>query len=150
MRNESKVTRAVLEAMHSARRAYQDREYERDRIAARFRAGLISAEEAERLNTAANYALVEEEDAAAYLATWTVSALADGRPVEGIRIDGHRGRWYVVDVRPRIYGDEAGPRPLLLLQHETYGDETGGLLVSEDYSVVLDDVWNGYGDFDEL
>ena len=148
MRNESKVTRAILEAMHTARRLYQDREYERDRIAARFRSGLISAEEAERLNTAANYALVEEEDAAAYLATWTISALADGRPVEGIRIDGHRGRWYVVDVKPREVNGRV--QPLLLLQHEQYGDETGGLLVSEDYEVILDDVWNGYEDLDEL
>lgn len=60
-----------------------------------------------------------------------------------IRIQGYRGRWYVVD--EKTIGDEK----LYLLEHETYGDETAGLIINSDYEVICDDVWNGFDDYYE-
>ena len=63
----------------------------------------------------------------------------------GIKIKGHRGTWYVID---------AADCPILkhtvfLLEHEQFGDEAAGLIVDEDFRVVLDDVWNGFDDLAE-
>ena len=60
-----------------------------------------------------------------------------------IKIEGHRGRWYVIDT---IYVKGS---PLFLLEHETYGDEAPSLIVKEDGTIVLDDVWNGFDDYFE-
>lgn len=63
---------------------------------------------------------------------------------DGIRIEGHVGRWYVIDETERD-----GQR-LYLLEHETYGDDAAGLIVDENLKVVLDDVWNGFADLDYI
>lgn len=60
-----------------------------------------------------------------------------------ITIKGHIGTWYVIDHA------EYGGKKLFLLEHETYGDEAACLIVDEHGSVVLDDVWNGFSDYEE-
>ena len=62
---------------------------------------------------------------------------------EGIKIKGHRGTWYVIDE-----GDYDGKR-LYLLESEIWGDEAASLIVDENYNVILDDVWNGFFDYEE-
>lgn len=62
----------------------------------------------------------------------------------GIKVKGHRGTWYVIG--EGSYREE----PVYLLEHETYGDMAPGLWVKENLTVVLDDVWNGQLDLDEL
>lgn len=62
---------------------------------------------------------------------------------EGIKIAGHRGTWYVIDERD--YDGET----LYLLEHETYGDEAACLIVNSDKDVILEDVWNGFDDYEE-
>lgn len=63
---------------------------------------------------------------------------------EHIRIEGWRGKWYVIDtMMDTKYGK------IFLLEHETYGDETEGLIIDENGKVICDDVWNGFDDFEE-
>lgn len=62
---------------------------------------------------------------------------------EGIKIKGHRGTWYVID--EAVYD---GKR-LYLLESEIWGDEVASLIVDEDCNVILDDVWNGFFDYEE-
>lgn len=63
---------------------------------------------------------------------------------DGIKIEGYVGRWYVID--ETIWNGEK----VYLLEHETYGDEAACLIVNENLSVVLDDVWNGFDDLEDL
>jgi len=63
---------------------------------------------------------------------------------EYISIEGHLGTWYVVDTL-----DSARHGMLFLLESEDYGDEAACLIVNEDGEVILDDVWNGFLDYEE-
>lgn len=63
---------------------------------------------------------------------------------DGIKIDGHRGRWYVVDE------SEWKGEKVFLLEHETYGDEAACLIANEKLEVIMDDVWNGFDDLENL
>ena len=135
----------VIEEVAAAERFYQDRE--KFTVNAVHR-GLISVDESVERIKASRYQRVQEQNEAIGRAAWFITALADGRPVSGIKIDGYDGTWHVIDVKPReLYGRI---QPLLLMEHDRYGDEAACLLVTESYKVVLDDVWNGYSDFDEL
>lgn len=62
---------------------------------------------------------------------------------DNIKIEGHVGTWYVIDTA--IHNG----RELFLLEHEDYGDETASLIVDADKNIVLDDVWNGFLDYEE-
>ena len=61
---------------------------------------------------------------------------------EHIKINGYKGRWYVVDT-----ADFRGEQ-VFLLEHETYGDMTSNLIVDRDCNIILDDVWNGFDDLE--
>lgn len=61
-----------------------------------------------------------------------------------IVIDGHIGTWYVIDFQTQLDGND-----IFLLEHETYGDEAACLIVDEDGNILLDDVWNGFDDYEE-
>lgn len=67
---------------------------------------------------------------------------------DGIRVNGHRGTWYVVaqDIfhRPTEKGTE--DIPVLFLEHEKYGDEVPLIVIDENGDLVLEDVWNGVED----
>lgn len=63
---------------------------------------------------------------------------------DSIKIPDYIGTWYVID-KEVIDG-----KKLYLLEHEDYGDETAGLIIDENYNVVLDDVWNGFDDYREF
>jgi len=60
-----------------------------------------------------------------------------------IRVDGHRGTWYVIETE-KIDGKD-----LFLLESEQYGDEAANLIVDERGNLVLDDVYNGFDDYRE-
>ena len=60
----------------------------------------------------------------------------------GIKIDGHMGKWYVIDTANYKNMD------VFLLEHETYGDEAPCLIVNQDSGIMLDDVWNGFEDYE--
>ena len=62
---------------------------------------------------------------------------------DNISIDEHIGTWYVIDTQ------EYNGEKLYLLEHEEYGDEAPGLIVNADKKILLDDVWNGFDDYDE-
>lgn len=61
---------------------------------------------------------------------------------EGIRVEGHRGTWYVIDE-----GYHNG-RKVYLLEHETYGDEAASVIVDSKGNLLLEDVWNGLEELD--
>lgn len=61
---------------------------------------------------------------------------------EGIRVEGHRGTWYVIDE-----GYHNG-RKVYLLEHETYGDEAASVIIDSKGNLLLEDVWNGLEELD--
>lgn len=61
-----------------------------------------------------------------------------------IKIEGHIGKWYVID--ERVWNGEK----VFLLEHETYGDEVACLIVNEKLEIILEDVWNGFDDLEDL
>lgn len=63
---------------------------------------------------------------------------------ENIKIEGHIGTWYVIDET------EWKGKRVFLLEHETYGDEAACLIVNEKLEIVLEDVWNGFDDLENL
>lgn len=62
---------------------------------------------------------------------------------EGIKVSGHFGAWYVIN-EATYFGST-----IYLLEHEQYGDETCGVIVDENNNLILDDVWNGFLDYEE-
>ena len=62
---------------------------------------------------------------------------------DNIKVEGHVGTWYVIDETER------SGKKLFLLEHETYGDEAACVIVDEDGNLELEDVWNGFDDYDE-
>lgn len=63
---------------------------------------------------------------------------------EHIKVKGHIGLWYVID---RKHYENVGT--LYLCEHETYGDETSCVIIDKDYNLIIDDVWNGFDDYEE-
>ncbi len=63
---------------------------------------------------------------------------------EGIYLAGYEGTWYVIDTK--IYDGQE----LFLLEHEKYGDDAAAIIVDRDGTVLLDDVWNGFRDYEEF
>ena len=62
----------------------------------------------------------------------------------GIYIADYEGTWYVIDSKYDVdYGE------IFLLEHEEYGDEAACIIVENDGAVLLDDVWNGFEDWEE-
>jgi len=76
------------------------------------------------------------------------------RTSEHIKIEGHRGTWYVIDeARLELTTDVSGkpvtiPVHGFLLEHETCGDEAPGLIVDENGTILLEDVYNGFEDLE--
>ena len=69
-----------------------------------------------------------------------------------IKIDGYVGTWHVIGNRtyPVMVNGRYEFTELFLLEHETYGDETESLIVNNAGRILMSDVWNGFGDVDEL
>ena len=64
-----------------------------------------------------------------------------------IEIEGHIGTWYVIKAMShKIVGGEFA----FLLEHEEYGDEVPCLIVDCNYKIIADEIWNGFGDLDDL
>ena len=62
---------------------------------------------------------------------------------ENIKIKGWIGTWSVIK-KEVVMG-----KTYYLLEHETYGDMTEGLIIDKDKNVILDEVWNGFNDLYE-
>lgn len=87
---------------------------------------------------------IQSENEAIHDALFQITALIDGIQMDGIRVEGHRGTWYVID--RKTYGS----RHLLLLEHETYGSDAASVIVTENtHKLVMEDVWNGWLDYEE-
>lgn len=142
MMKELEMARIVDRLIDEAVLIEKVRSGKMDNIALMVQDDRISIEESKKRMLSANQEAIEKTNDAKRLATWKLAMIADGQKIDGIKVDGYRGKWYVVDVRCVKRGT------LLLLEHETYGDETGALIVTEKtHKVVLDDVWNGWSDY---
>lgn len=64
---------------------------------------------------------------------------------DGIKVEGHRGTWYVID---EMVDDKYGR--IYLLEHETYGDMAASVIVDGNGKLLLEDVWNGFEDWEEF
>ncbi|MCL2300930.1 MAG: hypothetical protein FWC27_12380 [Firmicutes bacterium] len=63
---------------------------------------------------------------------------------EHIRIESHTGAWYTIGERDtELHGK------LFLLENETHGDDAACLIVNEACEVIVDEVWNGFLDYEE-
>lgn len=60
---------------------------------------------------------------------------------ENIKIEGHRGTWYIV-------GEEViqGIK-VYELESEVWGDEAAHLIVNEAMEVLFDEAWNSFDDY---
>jgi hypothetical protein len=63
---------------------------------------------------------------------------------DNIKIEGHIGTWYVIN--ELVYKGD----PVFLLEHEDYGDEAACLIIKEDLTIVMEDVYNGFNDLELL
>jgi hypothetical protein len=64
--------------------------------------------------------------------------------LDEIEIDGYVGSWYVIDEREtEMHGT------IYLLEHEEYGDETYCIIIDSNKNILLEDVWNGFLDYEE-
>ena len=77
---------------------------------------------------------------------WTKKGIVITGKSEHIRVEGHRGTWYVTDTAKYAKGRR---ERVFLLEHETYGDEATGIVINKHGTLILDDVWNGFDDLEE-
>lgn len=63
---------------------------------------------------------------------------------DNIKLNGHIGTWYILSDSV-IMG-----KHLYLVEHETYGEDTEGLIIDNNYNVVLDEVFNGWHDLHDI
>lgn len=64
-----------------------------------------------------------------------VTITADTKEFEA---EGHEGTWHTVDER-----EYAGEK-FFLMEHDEYGSDVAGIIVSEQGQLVAEDLWNGY------
>jgi len=62
----------------------------------------------------------------------------------GIKIKQHVGTWYIIDEK-----NHKG-KLMYLLEHEQYGDEAACLIVDKEMNLIMENVWNGFEDLDDL
>lgn len=61
--------------------------------------------------------------------------------MENIKLASHRGTWYVIQQKI-IQG-----KLLYLLEHEDLGDETSHIITDKNFTIVMEDVLNGFDDY---
>lgn len=72
-----------------------------------------------------------------------------------IKVEGHEGTWYVIDsgvyeLTPDVNGKPVTIRAAcFLLEHEEYGDEAANVIIDQDGKLLLEEVYNGFGDLEE-
>ena len=145
MNKETMIRDIIRNVMYGSRSALEHRETEIARIARCVQDGKMSVKDsidrtADTMNT---YKTVIKN--LSDTATWKLLQIVDGKPIDGIKVEGHTGKWYVVDVVNTVKAGKV--KTLLLLEHETYGDETAALITDTDFNIVMDDVWNGFEDY---
>ena len=144
MQTEMKINRLMDSFADAVETATQERLQRYDRYTEMFCNGEISEDEYRDRNISAGMKAQESITDAKKFHTWAITTLLNGGKIDGIKVAGYSGTWYVIDVRI-IKG-----QTLLLLESEQYGDETESLIVTEkQHKLKLDDVWNGWNDYYE-
>jgi len=60
-----------------------------------------------------------------------------------IKVKGHTGKWYEINRTQR------GGRTLFLMEHQFYGDNAPCVIIDKDNTLIMEEVWNGFDDYDE-
>ncbi len=69
---------------------------------------------------------------------------------EQIVVDGHAGTWHIIDTAERATPyDMGGVATYFLLEHDTFGEDAACVIINGEGKLVIDDVYNGFGDLDE-
>lgn len=63
---------------------------------------------------------------------------------DGIKVKGHRGKWYVID--EVVYQGAH----YFLLEHETYGNDADWIAVNQAGALVMEDITDGAGELIEF
>ena len=62
---------------------------------------------------------------------------------DGIQVDGHVGKWYVVG--SAFYRG----KQVFEVEHESFGDEAAHLILDENGQLVKDEIWNSFRDLED-
>ena len=63
--------------------------------------------------------------------------------MENIKINGHKGTWYVLDsTNIALESNWNFLETLHLLEHETFGEDAPHIIVDEEFNLVMEDVEN--------
>lgn len=63
---------------------------------------------------------------------------------QNLKIEGYTNKWSAIDETVYL------GKKLYLMENCTYGDETQCLIVDGQNKVILDDVWNGFNDLEQI
>lgn len=144
MTKETKIRYQLETLVDAAVGAAREHDQRRDLIAERAKSGDLEFSAVHDLVIASRMECIQTENEAVRHALAMILAISDGIDLDEIRIDGWRGKWHVIDIK------KYDGRDLALLEHSTYGGETEGLIVdARTHEVILDDVWNGWTDYED-
>jgi len=62
---------------------------------------------------------------------------------DNIAVKGHMGTWYIIDKK------EYKGKMLYLLEHEAHGGDAPSVIINDDFELMLEDVHNGFNDYEE-
>lgn len=147
MTNEGKIS-AILNSYKCAiKGAEYDRQRMEDNLVYQVKQGSVKPDaiqgRLDRIKSEYENCISDAEN----IARWKLLQIADGKPIDGIRVEGHRGKWYVIDVTNTVKDHK--PMTLLLLEHETYGSDAASVITDSGFNLIMDDVWNGFDDYFE-
>ncbi|CAB4142797.1 hypothetical protein UFOVP451_50 [uncultured Caudovirales phage] len=57
--------------------------------------------------------------------------------VNGLKLQGFKGTWYEIDRLETVTGDI-----YILLESEQYGDDVSGVIINQNYTVIVDETYN--------
>lgn len=143
MTKETMIERLLSDLVDRAENAARRCDNADELTALRVKDGKLSVKDSVKEMTNHKMEMIETENEAVRDILWRVMAIVNDQQVNHIKVDGYRGYWHAID------REVHNGKPLLLLEHSKYGDETFGLIVDEEFNVVLDEVWNGWSDYRE-
>lgn len=147
MTNERMISDIIRSFKYAVKGAEYDRQRAEDNLVYQVKAGSVKPDaiqaRIDRIRTDYENCLEDAEK----IAVWKLSRIAEGKPIDGIKVEGHRGKWYVIDVTNTVKDGKV--QTLLLLEHETYGSDAASVITDSDFNLIMDDVWNGFDDYFE-
>lgn len=143
MTKETMIERLLSDLVDRAEHATMRRDNADSFTAYKVQNGALTVAESTKQMLEHRMEMLQTENEIVRDTLWRVMAIVNDQQINHIKVDGFTGYWHVIDSRV-IKG-----KPLLLLEHSKYGDETCCLIVDEQFNLILEDVWNGWSDYFE-